>query len=218
MMMHVWERRSATFAFDGPDSTFGGADQAKNDADFINRGRELLLEMLRRFGTGNEYKAYLPLDTTTVAVIAPAANPAYVDWEFWRRREDLPPGMALMTEQMLRDAGVEVWEGFEPFAFPIPQMQNPVSTHPIIAGAANPERLIYPTAAKILLENIKDIMIPGRPGQAELLTYRRRYNNDPAHHTDDREYVAVEPFVTAQGTVATILYYDDDKATVLPRL
>lgn len=224
LMLHVLERRAFDFSYQGPGSTVGGVSQALMDAEFVAKGRELLMGMLRTFGP--TYREWFPLDKTSVAVVAPRANPDYLDWDFWKRREDnpeVPPqNSVFMTEELFRSLGYGEWPaGLIPFWWPLSGTpQNPVSTHPLIAKATNPDRLIYPTAAKMLLESINEIMIPGRPGQSELLTYRRRYNNDPNHRNkiDDREFVAVVPWVTAQGTVGTIMFFDDDQFIVMNRL
>ena len=220
IMLHVLERRATQdFQFQGPNSQTPSITQALMDGEFVAKGRTLLLDILRAFGTGAlGYRQFFPIDQTTVTVVAPAANPDYMDWEFWRRREDAPeigPRITI-TADIWRSMGFDTPENFQPFT--VGANQNPVSTHPIMAGAANPQRLIYPAAAKTLLESINDIMIPGRgAAQSVIATYRRRYNNDPDHRTDDRQYVAVEPFVTSQGTIASVLHYDDNKAIVLTK-
>lgn len=227
LMLHVLERRGDEFAFQGPGSTVGGLSQAVMDGAFVGKGRELLIEAMRGFGTTiASFREWFPLDKTTVAVVTPKANPDYLDWDFWKRREDnpeVPPQQSIyMTEELYQSLGYGAWPaGLESFWWPLSgTAQNPVSTHPIIAGSANPDRLVYPSAAKALLAAINELVIPGRSGQSEIFTYRRRYSNDPDHKNkvDDREFVAVVPYVTAQGTVVPIMYYDDDKFTILNRL
>lgn len=76
-MVHVWERRA------NEDSAWllapQGAEQQAQDIEFLAKARELINMFLDATGgtLENGYNGWFPIDSTTVQVVAPAANPDY---------------------------------------------------------------------------------------------------------------------------------------------
>lgn len=158
LMAHVWERRDdATWLLD----PLGDAQTAQ-DAEFVVAASTLLDSLLSELGGNalNGYGGWLPRESTTVHVIAPASNPDYDD--------DLNPWYA----------------------------------------AHVPQNLIYPNQAPALVS-----MVTAKVGcvdRGEILTYRRRYSNDPDHGTDDRDKVVLAPYIV-QGHTYVNLMWDDNQ-------
>ncbi|RDL42510.1 uncharacterized protein BP5553_02489 [Venustampulla echinocandica] len=77
IMIHVWERRAnegAAWLLD-----HFGAAQKTQDLAFAKKGQELLAVPLRAFGgtIANGFGGWLPLEQTTVNIVAPGINPDY---------------------------------------------------------------------------------------------------------------------------------------------
>ena len=166
-MAHVWERRDENSWLMDP---YGEAQRAK-DAEFVAAGSVLLDSLLSELGGNalNGYNNWLPRASTTVHVIAPAANPDY-------------------DEEAINN----------PDSFRI----NPWYT------ILNDYGLIYDNAAKSLLSMTTAKI--GSIDQGEILTYRRRYSNDPDHGTDDRDKIAVAPYIVDGHTYVNLMW-DDNK-------
>lgn len=75
IMIHVWERRAEKGSKWMLENE--GSDQMDQDLEFVKKGQELLETILVGFG-GNLNKGfggYLPLDKTSIHIVAPAYNP-----------------------------------------------------------------------------------------------------------------------------------------------
>lgn len=70
--------------------------------------------------------------------------------------------------------------------------------------------LVYQNAAEGLY-NALVAKYALKPTAGEVLTYRRRYSNDPAHTTDDRDIIALVPFDYTDGTHWLQMAWDEDK-------
>lgn len=158
LMAHVWERRDEATWLTDP---FGPAQQAK-DAEFVTAGSNLLDTLTNELGGNalNGYGGWLPRDSTTVHVVAPAANPDY-------------------------DDNLNPW-------------YTPLTTH----------NLIYQNGATSLLSMATAKI--GCVDRGEILTYRRRYSNDQNHGTDDRDKIAIAPYIV-QGHTYVNLMWDDNQ-------
>ncbi|KFH42914.1 hypothetical protein ACRE_063660 [Hapsidospora chrysogenum ATCC 11550] len=158
LMAHVWERRDDdTWLLDPL-----GPAQTAEDAEFVVAASTLMDSLLGVLGGNalNGYGGWLPRESTTVHVIAPASNPDYDD--------DLNPWYAAQV----------------------------------------PQNLIYPNQAPALVSMVTAKV--GCADRGEILTYRRRYSNDPDHGTDDRDKVVLAPYIL-QGHTYVNLMWDDDQ-------
>lgn len=162
LMAHVWERRDEATWLTDP---FGPAQKAQ-DASFVTAGSILLDTLLGVLGGNalNGYGGWLPRDSTTVHIVAPAANPDY-------------------------DTNN------------VPGRDNPWYTPLTSQG------LIYQDATHNLLSMTRQKI--GCYDRGEILTYRRRYSNDPDHGTDDRDKIAIVPYIM-QGHTFVNLMWDDN--------
>jgi hypothetical protein len=174
LMAHVWERRDQDNWLMDP---YGEAQKAK-DAEFVAAGSTLLDTLLSELGGNalNGYNNWLPRDSTTVHVIAPAANPDYDD-------------------PATKNPDYDV--------------SNPWYT------ILNEKSLIYENAAKNLLSMTTAKI--GSLDQGEILTGRRRYSNDPKHGTDDRDKIAIAPYIMDGHTFVNMMW-DDNQLKPITRI
>lgn len=87
---------------------------------------------------------------------------------------------------------------------------NPWYTH------LEPQKLIYPNQAKVLLEQACDKFgIPRTAGH--LSTYRRRYSNDVDHALDDRDKIVLAVYKHGEHHFVN-MYWDDDKFQTITQL
>ena len=163
-MAHVWERRDEDTWLIQPN----GPDQRAKDDDFVTAGSNLLDTLLQEVGgnRANGYNGWLPADSTTVHVIAPAENPDYNE-QSEQNGYNLNPWYTLKSRQ----------------------------------------GLIYENAATSLLSMAVRKM--GSLDQGEILTYRRRYSNDPLHNTDDRDKIAIVPYIINGHTYVNLMWDDN---------
>lgn len=165
-MVHVWERRDDQTWLSQPN---GPAQRAK-DTEFVSAGDSLLQSLLVTLGgnAANGYNNWLPRATTTVHVIAPAANPDYDD-----------------------PRHIQFFQG------------NPWYTRE--GGTRN--GLIYQNAADSLLTMATRKV--GCIDRGEVLTYRRRFSNDIDHGTDDRDKIALVPYILNRHTYVNLMWDDN---------
>lgn len=224
-MIHVWERRAGGNDAQTWLTNHWGNEQGDMDRQFIMQGAGLTGDMLAAFGgsVANNFNGFFPKDTTTITVIAPAANPDYhqddLISEFINGYEpdfaSMPPVPAAPEDwnAWLQANGI----GNEYFNLP----HNPFYLEDAFRGAPqnNGLRLYYQAAAQGLRDELVGMIIPGRGGQQSgLKSYRRRYGSDPMHKRDDRHIMAVQPYVYNNGEVWSVLYYDDDKVWPVARI
>lgn len=162
LMAHVWERRDEASWLVDP---FGQGQQAK-DAEFVAAGSTLLDTLIMELGVGanaaNNFNGWLPRDSTTIHIVAPAANPDY----------DNPS-----------NPGDNPW-------YTILTQQN----------------LVYQDATTALL-GMTSLKIGSLNG--EILTYRRRWSNDADHGTDDRDKIAISPYIMDGHTFVNLMWDDN---------
>ena len=171
------------------DFPFGTAQQAK-DREFVDAGMSMLDQLLANLpgNAANGFHGWLSRADTTLHVIAPAANPDYSTEDFSNNgNSDGNPNA---------NSNANIWT-------------NPWYTSFVTKG------LIYQNAAEMLLKSARTKI--GCIDDGEILTYRRRWSNDPDHRTDDRDKIALAPYIFEKRTYVNLMW-DDNKLKPITRL
>ncbi|KAF2202248.1 hypothetical protein GQ43DRAFT_439846 [Delitschia confertaspora ATCC 74209] len=200
IMIHIWERRDNDIV-SGTDQQGWlydptGAKQQAKDMEFAEKGKELLTALLMS----------CVIDIATGEHKVPSIENGYNGWYPYDTTSVFVIGPGANPE----------------YEQPNSLWRNPWYTDPTINtndDSANTIRQIYPNAAKTLIKMAEALVIPNAPdGRSKYYTYKRRYSNDPLHHTDDSEFIVLKPKIMSNGEVWTVMYWDDDKSRPIVRM